>query len=121
MRCDSAARGRSAPDDPRAPRAPRARPAGGRVALDSGGRAAAARPAEGAAWGGLAAPERPDFARRAPAGGGRGRVAIPPAGAAPALAAKLRAAFERDLDAAFRAFVDRLAAERDRLRREEPD
>ena len=66
-------------------------------------------------------PARSDFAMPALARSGRVRVAVSTSGAAPALAGKLRAALEFSLDAKFRAFVDRLAAERERLQREEPD
>ncbi|MSP62384.1 MAG: bifunctional precorrin-2 dehydrogenase/sirohydrochlorin ferrochelatase [Myxococcales bacterium] len=66
-------------------------------------------------------PEHSDFALPALCRAGRTRVAISTSGAAPALAARLRAALERDLDAKFRAFVDRLGAERERLLTEEPD
>jgi siroheme synthase (precorrin-2 oxidase/ferrochelatase) len=52
---------------------------------------------------------------------GRARIAVTTGGAAPALAGRLRAAFERDLGPEFAAFVDRLAAARDQLRRSEPD
>jgi precorrin-2 dehydrogenase/sirohydrochlorin ferrochelatase len=65
--------------------------------------------------------EHSDFAMPALVRAGRARLAISTAGAAPALASKLRAALERALDAKFRAFVDRLAAERERIQREEPD
>ncbi len=66
-------------------------------------------------------PARSDFAMPALVRAGRVRVAITTSGAAPALASKLRTALERDLDARFSAFVDRLAAERERLLRDEPD
>lgn len=66
-------------------------------------------------------PAHSDFAMPALARAGRLRVAISTGGAAPAVAARLRAALERDLEAPFRAFLDRLAKERARLLTEEPD
>ena len=66
-------------------------------------------------------PAHSHFAMPALARLGRARVAISTSGAAPALAGKLRAALERDLGPRFAAFVDRLGAERARLRESEPD
>jgi len=66
-------------------------------------------------------PERSHFAMPALARVGRLRLAVSTGGAAPALASKIRAAIERDLDGAVAAFVDRLGRERERLLREEPD
>jgi siroheme synthase-like protein len=52
---------------------------------------------------------------------GRARLAISTGGAAPALASRLRACFERDLGEEFAAFVERLGVERERLLESEPD
>jgi siroheme synthase-like protein len=66
-------------------------------------------------------PERSHLAMPAVARLGRARLAVSTGGAAPALAAKMRASIERDLGPRFGEFVARLGAERERLLREEPD
>jgi siroheme synthase-like protein len=65
--------------------------------------------------------EHSDFAMPAIARLGQARIAISTAGASPALAQKLRAAFETALGATFARFVDELAALRARVRTSEPD
>ena len=66
-------------------------------------------------------PARSDLAMPALARIGRARIAISTAGAAPALAGRIRLALERDLGAPFVEFLEALAAERERLRTSEPD
>ena len=66
-------------------------------------------------------PELSQLAMPALARLGRARLAISTGGAAPALAARLRACFERDLGEEFAAFVERLGVERERLLESEPD
>jgi siroheme synthase-like protein len=66
-------------------------------------------------------PARSDLAMPAVARLGRARLAVSTAGAAPALASRVRAAIERDLGAEFAAFVERLAASRERILAEEPE
>lgn len=66
-------------------------------------------------------PELSQLAMPALARLGRARLAISTGGAAPALAARLRACFERDLGEEFAAFVERLGTERERLLESEPD
>lgn len=84
-------------------------------------RASLAAEADGAAIWCCDDPSRSHFAMPALVRAGRARLAVTTAGASPVLAVALRNALERGLDEKFRIFVDRLAAERDRLRSDEPD
>ena len=61
------------------------------------------------------------FAMPALARLGRARVAITTGGASPALASRVRQAIERDLDAPFADFVDRLGRARAEILESEPD
>lgn len=66
-------------------------------------------------------PAHSDFALPAIARLGLGRIAISTSGASPGLAARLRAAFERELAAELPRFLDALAQLRAELQRDEPD
>jgi precorrin-2 dehydrogenase/sirohydrochlorin ferrochelatase len=66
-------------------------------------------------------PERSDFAMPALARAGKMRFAISSSGGSPALAARFRAALERDLGQPFREFVDAVAAARARIKNEVTD
>jgi precorrin-2 dehydrogenase/sirohydrochlorin ferrochelatase len=84
-------------------------------------RAFAASQQEGVACWACDDPERSHLAMPALVRLGRARLAVSTGGASPALAARLRAALERDLGEPFAAFVERLGRERERLLAEEPD
>lgn len=83
--------------------------------------AKAACEAEGAALWVRDDPARSHFALPALARAGKVRIAVSTSGASPALAGAMRVAFERELGPAFRAFVEKLGAERVRMLAEEPD
>lgn len=66
-------------------------------------------------------PAASDFAMPAVMHSGKLQIAVFTGGSSPALARKIRLAFERIFDDRFASFLDALGALRERLRRDEPD